>query len=136
MFSIFSSKKKKKTLMFVDDDKNILSMYRQIFSMNDEYEVITVDNKSDFLSQVSEADVVISDYHMKEITDINFANVLDVCEKKEIPLLLLTGDIYPYYDYQLSKPVSPKSLKVQIEKMLERGYVPSKKKPPKSRSAA
>lgn len=134
MFSIFS-KKKKKQLMFIDDDKTILNLYRDIFSISDDFEVLTVDNKNDFMNNVKDVDAVISDFHMKDSTGINFANVLEICDKNQIPLLLITGDIYPYYDYQLSKPISAKSLKLQIEKMLERGYVPSKKKPPKQRAA-
>lgn len=135
MFDLFSKNKKKKVMM-IDDDQNILRMFTQVLSGEKNYEIITVDNRQDFLANLDSVDAVVSDFHMKEQTGINFTSVLEMCDKKEKPLLLITGDIYPYYDYQLSKPASPKTIKLNIEKMLERGYVPSKKKPPRSMEAA
>lgn len=134
MFSIFSGNKKKK-VMFIDDDETILKMYEQVFGMSDTLEIITVNSKSQFFKNIKSVDAVVSDFHMKEVTEMNFANVLEICDEHKKPLLLITGDIYPYYDYQLSKPVSAKSIKFNIEKMIERGYVPSKKKPPKKMAA-
>jgi len=135
MFSMFSGNKKKK-VMFIDDDDIILNMYKQVFGLSETLEIITVNSKSQFLKNIKLVDVVVSDFHMKEVTEIDFENVLEVCDENKKPLLLITGDIYPYYDYQLSKPVSIKSIKLNIEKMIERGYVPSKKKPPKKISSA
>lgn len=135
MFSLFSIKKKKK-VMFIDDDSRILNLFENVLSNNEIFDVLTVNNKKDFYKHIDSVDAVVSDFHMKDVTEINFGSVLEVCDDKQKPLLLITADIYPYYDYQLSKPVSAKSLKANIEKMLERGYVPSKKKPPKSLIAA
>jgi len=129
MFSIFSSNKKKKVMM-IDDDQKILDMYEQVLSNNEMFEIITVTSRQEFLANIDKVDAVVSDFHMKEVTEINFTSVLELCDKKRKPLLLITGDIYPYYDYQLAKPVSAKTIRIHIEKMLVAGYVPSKKKPP------
>lgn len=131
MLSAIFGKKKKKVLM-IDDDRKVLNMYEQLLSINNEvFEVVLAFDRTDFLGQIDKVDAVVSDFHMSDVTRLNFEQILDICTDKKKPLLLITGDIYPYYDYQLSKPVSGKMLRSNIEKMLERGYVPSKKRPPK-----
>lgn len=135
MLSVLFGKKKKKVLM-IDDDQNVLKMYEQILNTNnDVFEVIPVSHKSQFLEHIDKADAVVSDFHMSDVTKLNFEQILDMCSARKKPLLLITGDIYPYYDHQLSKPVSGKMLRLNIEKMLERGYVPSKKRPPRPQAA-
>lgn len=134
MLTLLFSKKKKK-VMIIDDDQNILKMYGQILGNHADFDVILASNKESFMKHIEEVDAVVSDFHMKEVTGITFARVLDICDNSKIPVLLITGDIYPYYDYQLSKPVSGKTLKSNIEKMLERGYVASKKRPPRNLAA-
>lgn len=135
MFSIFSQTPKKKKILIIDDDSQMLKLYSSLFENDNVLEIITVNNKNDFLKNIAEVDAIVSDYHMKEVTEINFLRVLEICDSYKKPLLLLTGDIYPYYAYQLSKPVSRKSLKLNIEKMIERGYVESNKRPPKVMAA-
>ena len=135
LFSLFGKNSKKKVMM-IDDDKKILEMYAQVLAHAPMFEIITVSDRKTFLANIDKVDAVVSDFHMKDVTEINFSAVLEICDSKKIPLLLITGDIYPYYDYQLSKPVSGRTIQAHIDKMLTNGYVPSKKKPPRSMKAA
>lgn len=129
MLSLIFGKKKKKVMM-IDDDKKILKLFEGIFKDHETIEIITVSSKEDFLANLDKVDAVVSDYHMRDVTDINFEKVRLHCDTKKVPLLLLSGDIYPYFDFQLPKPISAKTLQLSIQKMLDRGYVPSKKRFP------
>ena len=130
MLSLIFGKKKKKVMM-IDDDLRVLNSLSAILKSREDIEFIAVSSKKDFLDNIDKVDAVVSDYHMVDVTGITFEKVRVLCDAKKIPLLLLTGDIYPYYDYQESKPASAKTIIAGIEKMLSRGYIPSSKKAPK-----
>jgi hypothetical protein len=102
---------------------------------NDSFDVILALDRTDFLANIDKVDAVVSDYHMKDVTKIDFNQILNLCNLHKKPLLLLTGDIYPYHECQLSKPFTGKSLRANIEKMLEKGYEIPKKKQSRSTAA-
>lgn len=121
--------KKKKKILIIDDERVMLRTYEQLLSINnDVFDVITVDNRQDFLLNIDKVDAVVSDFHMSDKTKINFNQINKLCTEYKKPLLLLTGDIYPYFPYQLSKPIKGSTLRANILAMLERGYVPVKVK--------
>lgn len=130
MFNLFSSGPKKKKVLIIDDDQDMLDSYLKYFSLQKDYDVVGVNSKSLFMKEIDSADVVVSDFHMHTVTGITFERVLELCEEKKKPLLLLTGDIYPYFDFQLSKPINVKTLRGEVEMMMVRGFVASKRLPP------
>jgi DNA-binding NtrC family response regulator len=133
MFSFLSLFQKKKTVMILDDDEITLKVYGKMLQKQDEYDVILASNKDEFMKNIDKVDAVLSDYHMKENIGLTFNYVLNVCDQMKIPLTLISGDIFPYYDYQLQKPISVNSLRDGIDNMFKRGYKLSKKRPPKEK---
>lgn len=128
MFNLFASKKKR--VLIIDDDQDLLESYLKYFRLQNEYEVIGASSRAEFMKHINNCDAVVSDFHMADVTGISFEQVLEICIEKKIPCTLLTGDIYPYFDFQLGKPVNVKTMKINVEKMLANGFVMSKRLPP------
>lgn len=122
MLSFMSAKKK---VLVLDDDKIILELMKEYFLDEKSFELVCVSSKFEFYLRLNEVDAVISDFHMQEITDITFERVKKICAKKGKPLLLLTGDICSYHDFQLSKPFSFSCLRTKIKQMIAGNHKPS-----------
>lgn len=91
-----------------------------------EYDVVLANTKNEFLKNIFIVDAVISNLHIKEKMGMSFQYVSRVCDEMSKPLTLISGDICPYHDYQLQKPVSSHSLRQEVLKTLERGESCSK----------
>ena len=122
IFDIFQSKKKKQTVLFIDDDQAILNNYKTLFEYNkvlsEKFDFIFASNKKEFTQLIEQADIVFSDYHMP---DLKFEQVWIACENKK-PLVALTGEIRQVWPGKiLPKLMKPGVLPQEIIKMAESG---------------
>lgn len=121
------------TLLFVDDESNILSALRRLFR-SEGYEIITANSAADALEilELTHVDLIVSDMRMPEMDGARF---LEIAAQKwpDTVRILLTGyadlssavhainqgDIYKY----LSKPWEDNDIKTTVRNGLERHFL-------------
>lgn len=112
-----------KTILFVDDNKDILDIYTEFLSIN--YNVVPVDNTKDAIVEIKtkQFDLLLSDY------DIDELNGLELCEifknEQNKPTIIFTGtcntqDITSskFVDDLAIKPLPPKTLIGKLVKLI------------------
>ena len=116
LFSLFGPTKK--TILFVEDEMDIIRNYEMIFTNDKElsenyiFEVAT--DRKEFLAKIDKADLVVSDYHMGSF---RFEEVWLNCAGK-IPLTLISGEITKRWNGPtIFKPASIKIIKKAILEM-------------------
>lgn len=122
-------------ILFVDDDKDILSMVSQYLTMHG-YQIDTVDNGIDALSLVKENpfDIVFTDYKMPQFSGLELLAAIKKY-KPETEVIIVTGYgsmesaikamKYGSYDY-LQKPFKLEHLKLIIDRIIEEKKIKDK----------
>ena len=118
------------TLLFVDDEKNILSSLRRVFSDTD-YEILTAESGRQGLQLVKEREValVLSDYRMPELNGIDFLKQVKKISPSTTRIILTgyadmevilsainEGHVYKF----IMKPWRVEDLKLEVQKGVER----------------
>ncbi len=115
-------------VMFVDDDRDILSMVEQYLKMQ-RYDVVTVDSGFKALDVIKQRDVdiIFTDYKMPEFSGLELLAAIKKY-KPEIEVVIVTGYgsmesaiqamKYGSYDY-LQKPFKLDHLKLIIDRVIE-----------------
>ncbi len=115
-------------IMFVDDDRDILSMVEQYLKMQG-YSVITVDSGFKALDVIKQqpVDIIFTDYKMPEFSGLELLAAIKK-SKPEIEVIIVTGYgsmesaiqamKYGSYDY-LQKPFKLDHLKLIIDRIIE-----------------
>ncbi|MCK5071940.1 MAG: response regulator [Bacteriovoracaceae bacterium] len=120
---------RKKTLLFVDDERMTLSAYKKYFEPSSEYNLIFADDGDSARKIIMEnkIDLVISDFNMP---GLNGLQLLKMIKHKHVSagFILCTGDkhikdfaLFLGADHFLYKPIKFKELKGAILDILKTG---------------
>lgn len=121
IFDIFQSKKKK-TILFVEDEFEVIEQYKNLIGsdkeLNEKFNFVYASNRKEFHQFFPQCDGVVSDYYMGSL---RFEEVWIACEKTK-PLTLISGEIKKVWPGPTSyKPLRFKNLKKAILDMMENG---------------
>ena len=121
---------KDKIVMVVEDDKDMLSIIRNI--LNDSYDVATAHNGKEALEKIEKGtspSLIVSDVIMPEIDGIEFTKQLKSnLTTSHIPVILLSAEIPDTLmqksldtgaDAYLEKPFSPKKLRAMVDNLID-----------------
>lgn len=112
-----------KTILFVDDNRDILEIYTEFLSIN--YNVISVDNTKDALVKIKsqEFDLLLSDYDIDEMNGLELCEIFKNAQDK--PTIIFTGtcntqDITSskFVNDLAIKPLPPKTLIGKLVKLI------------------
>lgn len=121
LFNLFQSKKKK-TILFVEDEQEMVEQYKILIGsdkeLNDRFDFLFATNKEELRTLFNKADAVISDYYMGSL---KFEEVWIACENKK-PLTLVSGEIKKIWSGPTAyKPMTFKTFKKAILNMMDSG---------------
>jgi CheY-like chemotaxis protein len=83
-----------KTILFVDDELEILQNYKEYFESSTNFHVVTVNSPSAALQRAENQvfDVICTDFRMPKLTGSDFISILRTMHGyKDKPILVITG---------------------------------------------